>query len=182
MKTITPEKFWLVFSTELNKAILEESKWFDYYCNNKKWTKFIINFLTNLSPKFGFETTMREHWPKIDLSYYDKAGDEWDIWACEVAIEHENDPKTWHNELCKLMLLNSGLKVLIAYRNITDKELEKELKDFTKIYKSRKYHQLNDNWILIWGPTADFVDTYDFVAYKFDGKNISKLKNYKIVS
>jgi len=180
MKTIKPELFWKVFAVELNKALKEERKWFDYYCDNKKWTKFIFKFLTNLSPKFGIEVTMREHWPKIDISYYDKPGDEWDMWASEVAIEHENDPKTWRVELCKLMLLNSGLKVLIAYRNITDRELDKELKDFIKIYKSRKYHQVNDSWILIFGPTADMYDKYDFVAYKFNGKNITKLEDIAI--
>ncbi len=37
------------------------------------------------------------------------------LWDLEIAVEHENDPKDWTDELIKLLHVRCPLKVIIAY-------------------------------------------------------------------
>lgn len=175
---ISPEKFWEVFSGKLRVLKENKKEWDAFikaYQNNKTTTKFFTEFLTNLGKdelKLKFQC---EHWPRVDVSYFDKDDtSEWGAWACEVAIEIENGIKKWHEEICKFFLLAAGLKVLITYYNDI-KFIEDELSNFKKYYKSRKYHQKDDRWLFIFGPSTEIYKEKDFIAVKFDGKNLKEI-------
>ena len=109
-----------------------------------------------------------EYWPRVDVSGFDHCCGEWEEWSREVAIEHEAGPD-WTQELCKLIEINAGLKVLIAYPE--RKQLHEVLERLPAIYHSRKYVTRPCKYLLILGPGA--YD--DFVAYAFDGDKVTEI-------
>lgn len=174
---ISPEKFWTSFSTNFrNEWAKNPDNFISNYLSNKDLTNFITKLLLNMKSEFNCEVASKEYWPRVDIAYFNFEADEWGEWALEAAIEHENMPwPSWQEECRKLMLTTAGLKTLISYRNESEDVLHKRLKEFQKIFKSRKYHQIDENWLFIFGPTADVWDEYDFVAYKFDGTNFTDI-------
>lgn len=155
------------------------------YGNSANYTKELTKLLVELGHTLKFGAVDTEYWPRVDISYFNKCTDlNWDKWAREVAIEIENDA-TWEQELDKLFCINAGIKVLIAYDDRSDEAMMTFFKkEFKPIYKSRKYHQLNDQYLLIFGPscTVNFTGRKDFTAFKFDGHLVTKLKSYDIIS
>ena len=166
---ITPEAFWTEFSTALRQrwsSMVEE--WYD---DRPSWTAFITELLRELAPAFHCHCDC-EYWPRVDLSYFDRCGgSEWGEWSREVAIEHEND-STWTNEICKLMEINAGLKVLIAYA-WNRKDIEEVLVRLPAIHQSRKYLTSPCSYLLIFGPFSGDLD--DFIAIRFDGTNTTEI-------
>jgi hypothetical protein len=134
---------------------------------NNNWTPYIIDFLARLAPQFSCigEPSYRG----IDVPYFDRTGHDWSEWAMEAAIEVENRDRTWLEEISKLLLLNAGLKVLIAYEN-DPKTAHEMLARFPAIYHSRKYNNAA-GWLFIFGPRT-LPPTHDFSAYTFDGTRI----------
>lgn len=75
-------------------------------------------------------------------------------WILEVAFEHENNPKTWHEELCKLCYLCANLKVIVSYyeENVNIEDLLKQYlhslgRDKLFIYPASK-------WLFVFGPSG----------------------------
>lgn len=183
MKTLTPERFWNVFSNEIGKDFnLYENEMRKKYCSNTNWTKYMTEKLDNIGKsKFNCKSIVNEYWPRIDIACFDNEADDWGKWALEVAIEIENNPQKWNEECRKLLMINCGLKVIIGYRYRTIVDLEKELAKLEKIHKSRKYHRMNDSWILIFGPMSIEKDNIDFVAYKMLNGKIEPMRKKKII-
>ncbi len=125
----------------------------------------MTNALKSLAQDFGCHCEC-EYWPRVDVSYFDRCtkGD-WDEWSWEAAIELENDD-LWTDEVCKLMQINAGFKVLIAYVDKQEK-LDEFWNRLPVIYQSRKYVTNPCNWLFIFGHFGK-VD-WDFIAFKFDG-------------
>jgi len=173
---INAKDFWSHFATELRKEYNSNKSFIKYYLDDKQLTRFFTDFLIKLV-QFNYKLScyQKEHWPRVDVSFFDQENEEWGTWAYEIAIEIENNINTWHEEVCKLLIINSGLKILITYYN--DKNyIDKELKKFKSVYKSRKYHQVNENWLFIFGPCADGTwDNNDWLAYSFDGESLDDI-------
>jgi len=179
---ISPETFWGVFAEtlraewrdpekQISRLYLDRAPW-------TTWTTYITGFLKELSPRLSCPHVEVESVLGIDFGYFTKCGGDWEEWAWEVAIEHENNVN-WHEELCKLMMINAGLKVLIVYG---EKEFFwKVLNDeFIKIHQSRKYYTANCGWLFILGPRST---DRDFAAFKFDGNAIVDITgDRKIIS
>jgi len=111
---ISPERFWRAFSENLGPKHDEIS-----YCYNQRGerTAYMKNFLNELGQFLSlFNCNVDYEWfARFDVCYFDRiAPTDWEEWPWEVAIEQEN-AGSWHEELCKLMVVNAGLKVLIAY-------------------------------------------------------------------
>jgi len=132
---------------------------------NNTWTAYLIDFLARLAPQFS--CVSEPQYRQIDVPYFDRTGHDWSEWAMEAAIEVENRDRIWVEEISKLLLLNAGLKVLIAYEN--DPTTPRET-HFPAIYRSRKYNN-TAGWLFIFGPRI-LPATHDFSAYKFDGARI----------
>lgn len=172
---IKPEAFWAEFSIELHRRWSSDVT--KGYFENKFWTPFMTKLLTKIAVAFNCHVDC-EYWPRVDISYFDRCCGEWEEWAREVVIEHEAGAD-WTQELCKLMEINAGLKVLIAYpRNRA--EIDKVLNRLPIIYQSRKYVTSPCSYLFIFGP---YYDLKEFVAFTFDGKTIAEITdNTKIIT
>lgn len=184
---ITPERFWEVLSSELGKDFAANAEGMvAKFCDNPRWTDYMTDLLGGRigKKKFGCEVMSRkiekEFWPKVDVTYFDQGGDNWGPWALEVAIEHENAEDGWQEECHKLLLLNAGLKVLIGYWSDGDM-LKRFLEDFKTFYRSRKYHQERENWLMVFGPATDQWNDHDFRAYRFDGSELREITGKAVV-
>jgi len=163
---IIPEAFWAEFSATLRQQWNPEVEawWFDKN-NWPKRTELMTNVLVELARAFGCHYDF-ESWPKVDVSYYDhSAGHDWNKWSREAAIEIEN-ADSWRDEVCKLMEINAGLKVLIAYVD-NQTNLNEFLDRLPAVYQSRKYVTKPCNWLFIFGLFGK--PDWDFIAIKFDG-------------
>jgi hypothetical protein len=166
---IRPEDFWAKFSAALrqNWNPQVEALWWDW----TKRTEFMTDVLKKLAPAFGCHCDC-EYWPRVDVSYFDHRSDQdWSEWSQEAAIELENDD-FWENEVCKLMQINAGIKVLIAYVG-SQKTLDDFFQRLPIIYQSRKYVTDPCNWLFVFGlfGKAD----WDFIAFKFDGQTTTPI-------
>jgi len=112
-----------------------------------------------------------EYWPRVDVSYFDRCCGEWEEWSREAAIEHEAGAD-WTQELCKLIEINAGLKVLIAYPGNRN-EINEVLERLPAIYQSRKYVTSPCKYLFIFGPNEADLD--DFIAFTFDGKTTTEI-------
>jgi len=169
---IRPEVFWSVFSANLRAEWKNPRKKVSSLYNSKsEWTQYIIEFLDTLSTKFGCISDI-EYWPRVDVGYFDRMGDNWADWSWEAAIEHENGLH-WHEEICKLLTINAGLKVLIAYSD-SKEEHQGILKRFIQIHRSRKYYTIHCGWLFIIGP-RQIPANKDFDAFKFDRNQIVEI-------
>ena len=177
---MTPEKFWDKFSQEFNKKFFDESlKSVKSWTDKTEWTSWMKDLLIHLGEQFGYYPDC-EYWPKIDIGFFSNSGKYWSKWSFEVAIEHENAHwPAWKEELNKLMAINAGLKVLITYRFESYDDLIKKLNEFVEIYKSRKYHQESDSYLLIFAPLDEIWDDEDFLAFSFDGEKIIDITDNK---
>lgn len=151
---ITGKTFWDFYVESMQKAVNSDIKIFDIYGSSTLWTKEIKNIVEKMCiEKLNMKSSVREFWPRLDLALFDNCCDEnWDEWAMEIAIEIENNFDSIRNEIMKLMIINSGLKVVITYIKKVE-QIEDLIIDFQKVYKSRKYHTENDNWLFIFGPS-----------------------------
>ena len=193
---ISAKSFWDAFSSKLRSACSNDPNWRQYFANATKWTNFVMSTLTNsVGKELGFdpENEIQKEFYKIDVIYYRvhvnpqaaffiPNGAEWN-WDLEIAIEHENNSKDWHFEFSKLCHINCGLKVIIGYHEYGNQQkygtIEQKLDYMKTLYDLRKYKQgPEDNWLLILGPN-DLAR--DFVAYKFDGKEFSRLEDKRIL-
>jgi hypothetical protein len=169
---VTPENFWSVFSDSLKLEWIDPKKRLPVLFNNSQaWTNYITGFLKGLSSRFSCISDT-ECWPRIDVGYFDKVGAEWDEWALEVAIEHENEVN-WNEKLSKLLMISAGLKVLVAYSDNPDRILGL-LNRFVEIHDSRKYLYSNSGWLFIFGPRF-YPAKRDFDAYTFNGTAIVEI-------
>lgn len=174
---VLPETFWKLFNNELRNNFLNNNKVISIYQDDKKWTKYITSFLKTMGEKSFSLYVDQEYWPRVDVGFFDKISDNWGNWSYEVAIEIENNIQKCHEEICKLLLLKVGLKVLITYyknENIVNQIITK----FIDVYKSRKYYQIEENWLFIFMPCAyENWEIDNIIAYKFNGEKIIKLEN-----
>ena len=124
---ITIEYLWQQISRYLvsERTILKSSN----YSGDADYTKLIIDMIERIGKEINCHVE-KEYWPRVDINYFDReTPNNWEEWAREVAIEHENDAGTWTEELDKLFAINAGIKVLIAYSDKSDAEL---LQDFNR--------------------------------------------------
>lgn len=159
-----PEAFWAKFATALHRRWSPEvdAWWFNDWPNR---TELMTNVLKALAPAFDCHCDC-EYWPKVDISYFNRpTKEDWNEWSREAAIEIENND-SWTQEVCKLMDINAGFKVLIAYVD-NPKKLDEFLCRLPVIHRSRKYVTQPCNWLFIFGVFGK--SDWDFIAIKFDG-------------
>lgn len=193
---ITAEDFWNKFSDGLSIKLNGNPTWRNTYKSNKRWTQFIYEFLWEFARKSYNYSKHREcstEYLRTDMGFYDidKITEDIDLkygefeWDFDVAIEHENDDTAWFDEFVKLIHVNCGLKVLISYYRYHDKngkitEPEEIMKIAEKIYNTRKYKNLNDNWLIILGPCLDDIEKgKDFIAFRSITNKEKKTINFE---
>jgi hypothetical protein len=181
MERLKAEDFYKAFLEKIgkdkNKQILTKN-----WNETSKYTKIMTQLVIEIGEERNYNPA-REYWPRVDVAYFDKETDSnWDEYSMEVAIELENNSGTWNEEFNKLIAINAGLKVIVTYEDSEVVDLEKWLNSdkesvFRTFYKSRKYHQLDDKYLIIFGPTSlNKKETRGtFVGFEFDGKTFKQL-------
>lgn len=168
---IAPETFWKEFTKALRQKWSSEVK--TKYYKNQQWTSFMTGVLEDVGATLDCHVD-REYWPRVDVSYFnERTAEEWMEWSREAAIEIEAGAD-WTQELCKLIEINAGLKVLIAYHKRAD-EPTKVLELLPRIYNSRKYVTKNCKFLFIFGNGNDFAG---FTAYTFDGDVVKEMGSF----
>jgi hypothetical protein len=169
-----PQAFWAKFSTALRdrwSAEGADAYWFSVHGWPKR-TEFMTDVLKKLARDFGCHCDCE--YRKVDVSYFNHIAEDWSEWSCEAAIELEN-AGSWKNEVSKLMEINAGLKVLIAYVD-DQKKLDEFWRELPKIHKSRKYVTKPCNWLFVFGFFGN--SNWDFKAYTFDGESTTPITGY----
>lgn len=113
---------------------------------------------------------------KKDFENYDKPKDlNYHLWELNVAVEHENNPADWTDELTKLLYIDCPLKVLIGYNYWNKREeCNDELSDESKLkYAAQIINKLS--------PTYDEEKQFLIILGNCKGRNTKesyKNKNY----
>ncbi len=183
----SPEKFWGAFA-EVIKVQLnvgENNAWKESYDSDWRWTLFIEKTVNAIIVKLDYEQDdISPEYLRIDYTIC--PGESPIRWDLDIAIEHENNPNSWEDEFTKLLHINCGLRVLIAYYD--NKKSSDENDDILSTIKdkiicnlsNRKYYQPDQKWLLIFGPYY-LRNEGDFVAYKLEKKELIKLTEYSIL-
>ena len=118
---MTAQDFWEKFQEIFKED--KEGKAIKYWLSSKAYTQFILEAIESFLEGQSFETS-REYY-RIDLiawtqlkhrGYLLKDRDfENYLWDLEVAVEHENNDKSWMDEVVKLMHINCPLRIVIGY-------------------------------------------------------------------
>jgi hypothetical protein len=166
---IMPEAFWTKFSTALRQEWKPEVDGWWFTAPSTR-TEFMTEVLKRLAKDFGCHCHC-EYWPRVDVNYFDRCCEDWKEWSWEAAIELENGD-SWTDEVCKLMVINAGLKVLIAYVD-DQKKLDDFLDRLPTIHQSRKYVTTPCNWLLVFALFGE--PDWDFIAFKFDGMTVTPI-------
>lgn len=110
-------EFCRIFETEspTRKEAIEK------YTNNSAFTTFVIDEINSIITKMGY--VPQNEYFRIDASGYElkhenleKAkGFNLHCWNLKIAVEHENDPKDWLDEIIKIAHICCSLRVVIGY-------------------------------------------------------------------
>ena len=200
MEKISAQDFFERFITAVEGDITKATT---AYRESEDWTKYIYDITeTILKEEFGLE--IGKEYLRIDMigwSGYEKwkTSEEKNVgskncsndsndnpglnehnWNLEIAIEFENEPKQWMDEVIKLCHIKCGLKVVIGYTHYENRDtMDKEKLNFVaKHMETLKYGRLGDNeaFMIILGncgePKLDYqkMEDMDFRAYILHGE------------
>jgi hypothetical protein len=179
---MSPESFWKLFKdkfTEWWNTPNSADKYEDFKYDSTRTCRMRL-FLMNLGCKnYHYPYYVeREAFPHIDVGYFSEYTPcDWAKWSFEIAIEHENkEYPAWRDECSKLMGINAGLKVLIAYWSEPISQLKTEIEEFPDIYDSRRYHQEKDQYLFIFIPRGKYKETESFVVYEFKDNKLQLIQ------
>ena len=169
---MTAQEFWEKFQEIFKED--KEGKAIKYWISRKAYTQFILDAIESFLKGQSFETS-REYY-RIDLTawtqlkqcgYLLKDRDfENYLWDLEVAVEHENNDKSWMDEVVKLMHINCPLRIVIGYLPLEENKqiyisaLNVEIKK-VKTYDNMK----NGEFLLIIGDSKCKNDKEKFCHY-----------------
>ena len=119
---ITAESFWNTFQQKVNEQIKDvQDKW----NNQSEFTDLILKKISNgVLAEAKYEDKNQYEYLRIDLIGWKKLNDNFGnlpenfnrhFWAFDVAIEHENNPMDWMDEVIKLSYINCPLRIVIGY-------------------------------------------------------------------
>ena len=156
---ISPKRFWDVTKDAITLIYNKDREKFKNAYNSnltlRNWTVFFYELIETVRDRLGYNKDWHFYKEYLRLDYsmfsYDRDDVNSHIWHLEVAIEHENNPKTWLHEFVKLVHVNAGLKVLFCYTEESE-DFIYQFKKLTDIYNSCKYKQRDDQILLIVGP------------------------------
>lgn len=187
---MTAQEFWKQFSTILLKSKDDAIK---VWASSKEYTIFILGKIADFLKKQKFETS-KEYY-RIDLTgwtqlkgdkyklFADKAFENY-LWDLEVAIEHENNDKSWMDEVVKLLHINCPLRVVIGYLPLKENDKQQQYLDeiTTQIITTKAVNDLasleNGDFMIIIGDSkcdSDKNKYCNYQAYVFN-KNHKKFE------
>lgn len=177
-REITTELFWKNLVEEIQK----DKKWGSYLVSKDTvWTNYILPVLWRIGRNFGFtENEISKEYFRSDVCYFTLNPNDRLDWNVEAVIEHENNSKTWMDEVCKLAHIAAQRKVLITYYNYlgAEESLESMLEKAVERIRSRKYKTRPQNWIFIIGPTLADI-SHSFRVFEYDAERDEEARELK---
>ena len=170
MAQITPEDFWVRYREECRSTGTRQS-----LRKDPSWTKIAIEAAKTVCRRAELEIG---HELYLDVMGYEqrRKGVPYN-WDLRVAFEHENNPETWQDELCKLCHVAANLCVLASYFFRWD-GLEKLLQDRIDLMGERTNIVRGREWLFIFGPRESEELDKPWVAYKLDeSRRLKSLPN-----
>ena len=169
------QEFWNGFKEIFKDGTATKETALKKWYRNKDYTAFILSEIEKKLENASLETS-KEYY-RIDLTawkqlknedYYLLSEKDFEkyLWDLEVAVEHENNDKSWMDEVVKLMHITCPLRVVIGYLPM------KEEKDTyisalnSEIKKVRVYNDMNKGeFLLIIGDSKCKGDKKKFCNY-----------------
>lgn len=135
--------FFKAFNQIFTEGTSSRAKAIRYYTSNPLFTKFIIKQINNIisDHKYNYQN----EYFRIDASGWNPNNAELSnkpnnfnrhLWDLQIAVEHENDPKDWLDEIIKLAHVCCPLRVVIGYLSI------KNFNDNIKKYETLENYDL----------------------------------------
>lgn len=115
-------------------AAVTDAYWDDYH-NSDEWTGRVTEIIVDLIKSYGLR--WQKEYFRIDISGWSGRWKEIEkeaksvglnphLWDLKIAVEHENDPKDWTDELVKLAHIRCPLKVIIGYAPCDERDAGSE--------------------------------------------------------
>ena len=195
-KDLLPEVFAESFFKKFKERMKENAvdsvtgkSYFELYKGNRgEFTEFILKrIICELIESYGLTSEFEYY--RIDAIGYetvtndelksecDKQGLNYHLWKLMIAVEHENDPNDWLDELIKLTHVMSPLKVIIAYSAFNDRDAgdKEKLQLAAKMIEATEaFVENDDGYLVILGnckssndPKNDY-DSFDYRGYLYN--------------
>ena len=194
---VKAKAFYQTFKAKLKE---DEGDTLERYWNAKSWTERLVKTSITILEK-DFQLKTNKEYFRIDLigwsgnPAWEKEGGEHissksckkgsapmlneHYWNLEVALEFENDPLDWSDEVIKLCHIKCGLKVVIGYVSYEQREIECEMAKLDIVanhMRALNYGKLGEEeqFLIILGNCGKkeytcFDADIEFKAYIFNG-------------
>jgi len=186
--SVSPLKFWEVFASVVKRNLVDG--WEDKYADPTKWTLLMKINLIEIGEELHFRSIHPEYY-RIDMGYYSlgSAVHNYYDWDFEVAIEHENNGKSWNywfDEFVKLAHINCGLRVIITYLGPYQfNRFKNNFSQLINLLQSRKYCKNALEWLIVIGPNwiveGKSKVRRDFIAYTLENRQLNELTSFSIL-
>lgn len=178
------EIFWGAFAEHLRSRLAAMPNWIEKYGNRTRWTQTLTEIVNAFGLEHGYQENgeVANEYFRVDIVFSKWVRDQdpyaWDL---DVAIELENDPRSWFDEVTKLHHLNCGLRVIMTYQDYDDpaESLLSKVDRAVRLLKTRKYPAHSGEWLLIIGP-YNWQNQTPFRAFRIHNHAAEELPEYKI--
>jgi hypothetical protein len=196
-KYLKAQEFYNYF---LQKLAEDGEDALEKYKDNREWTEYLTEtFKYILKDKYEYKA-IREYL-RVDMIGWSCGNSDWGdkgwtnsknntlginehCWDLEIAIEYENDPKDWMDEVIKLCHIKCGLKVVIGYSDRKKRTLDIEkLKLAAKHMNNLKFGKpdSSEEFLVILGNAGFSKDeediSFDFRPYVFNNDGFNPLND-----
>ena len=181
VKKMDAKAFWERFQERIRKNNKElKENWEE----DEKFTKSMMKILGDI-----FETKTQKEYYRVDLISYSLNEDhkskykgiELYSWNLEVAVEHENKPGDWMDEVVKLAHISCDLRVVIGYlpkkqKNNHVEYLEKINSELWENIAAWRHTKDSGDFLIIIGDSSvsSKDDCCQYTPYLYEGKKDEK--------
>ena len=160
MKKIEVVEFWKAYREALRQEGTREK-----YCDSKRWTAVAVPAAMSVCAE-SFGLNIDKEYLRLDVIGWERHAEH--DWSLRIAYEHENDWRTWREELCKLAHVVADLCVLSSYY-ADEKQIGAELHEAVDRLKERLLRVEDRQWLFVFGPRSDSPNL-PFQAFSLDDK------------
>lgn len=177
------------FYNEFNMLFKEESiyqkKAIQCYAHNTEFTNFIIERINAIITSKNY-LSQNEYFRIDAMGYSTKwkklekvSGFNPHLWDLQIAVEHENNPKDWLDEVIKLAHICCPLRVVIGYapmkdRNATDERLLKYSAKALQLLQCRDNLKSGEFMVILGNSGTKKTDDYfNYRAYVLNRETLT---------
>lgn len=118
----------------------------------ENWTRHATDAAANACERFNFQV-QREYFRLDVMGWEPKQEGVHHDWFLRVAFEHENHPRRWPDELCKLSHIVADLKVLVLYPD-EQTDVGALIQGSVDLVSDRIRRATGCEWLFIVGPVS----------------------------